>query len=90
MFMNQKLKSKTLTGLWFHSFKTDGKWEWQGYIVGYADQNTAICQLHSWLTGEETWCVLVSVLSMGNWRFYQTTDQMEQSLKRLQASGMAR
>ena len=88
--MPAKSKSQTLTGLYFHSFKQDGKVEWQGEVIGYADQSTVICQLYSWLIGNETWCVLVPVSAMVTWRFYQNTAQMDYSLERLKAQGMAK
>lgn len=70
-------KLRSLEGHHFHSLGTDGKIEWQGYVVAQVQPGWFMVQLYSWLDGRQTNRKLVPFEKMVDWLFYATNDDMQ-------------
>src|ERR1700730_13354208 len=67
-----------LIGLYFLSFRSDGKSYWQGFVLDVLKDDVLLVQLFSWLTGDQTNLQLVPISetlskndSQAGWKFYR-------------------
>jgi hypothetical protein len=79
--MSKDFKEQKLIGQYFHSYILDdatGRLEVhnQGCIEGQVTDEVFICQLFSFLDGEETNSIVVHIKDMKDWRFYKTFEDM--------------
>jgi hypothetical protein len=68
------LRTDSLVGSFFHSTATPG---WQGCVVAEPVPGRYLCELFSWLAGDSTQQVLVSIDEMRDWAFYDTAEWMQ-------------
>lgn len=73
-----------LTDLFFHS---DYETQWQGQVVGpvASSGNYWLVQTFSWLDGSDSTLHVVSVHTMTEWRFYNSSGDMNDNVARVQA-----
>src|SRR5579872_2869454 len=71
-----------LVGKWFHEIKKENGDEgigWQGHILGKVESEGTdfyLVQLFDWIVGNESNQFLVPLKDMLQWRFYNTSDEM--------------
>lgn len=76
-----KQKIPTLTGQFVHTIQ-DGQISHQGEILTQHAPGLYQVQWFSWVMGEPTNRVLVSVQEMVGWKFYETADQMNEAYRK--------
>lgn len=62
-------------GKWFHSIE-NGEIKWQGQILSEVTEGKFLIQLYSWIMGEPTDQIVVSVEEIVKWHFYATDEDM--------------
>lgn len=72
-----------LVGHYFHTIKEEefegDIWQLchqQGQVISEVGEGVYLCQLFSWVVGEEIQRILVKLDQMLDWRFYETSDEM--------------
>ena len=65
-----------MVGRYFHTFNSDGSFNWQGRIVGRPEKGVYFVQLFDWLLGEASDKKLVLLKDMRDWSFYKTAEEM--------------
>ena len=65
-----------LDGQFFHSINSEGKVEWQGYVIGSPQPGWYLIQLFEWFCGEPNVRRLVPLQAMENWLFYESAEAM--------------
>lgn len=68
-------------GKWFHSYNKDGTIKWQGQVID-RDSKWHIVQLYSFVDGSEVKKEKVSLMSMLDWDFYETSYNMREAFYR--------
>lgn len=78
-----EIGSKSLVGLWFHSWQKEDptKIEWQGVVVDRLDDTFYVVRLHRWDTGEPSCFKVVPVSAMCLWAFYPTNENMVEAFE---------
>lgn len=67
------------TGKWFHSSDESGNIKWQGQVLKRVDRDVYRCQLYEWVMGSPSDIITVHATEMASWRFYSTSDEMNQA-----------
>jgi hypothetical protein len=67
---------RSLIGSWFHSFNQEGKFRWQGCVVADLGNAYVLVQTYDWIMGDKADQYVVSVLSMTDWSFYDSNEEM--------------
>ena len=73
-----------LVGCFFHSFHPQTKYpdaptpivNWQGHVLGRADEHTYLIELFSWMDGAPNGQQLQSIVGMSDWKFYPSAEAM--------------
>lgn len=73
----------SLIGKWFHSWATESCGhrliEWQGQVIGQANESVYVVQLYNWLMGMPSNQKLVDLDTMIDWTFYDDHKDMRDS-----------
>ena len=72
----KRTKRDPLVGKFFHRFQGDVI-DWQGKVLARMKAGLYLVQLFSWLGGEETDQVFVTLAQMRNWKFYRDAELMK-------------
>ena len=70
-------------GLFFHSFNSTARIEWQGFIRSQDEDGRFKLQLFSWVDGGWGDQVFATAYEMSNWRFFPTCAAMREAGNRL-------
>ncbi len=80
----------TLVGKYFHELGEDQKVDRQGVILAEPYPQVFVVKYSEWITGSPTWgtqLVTLDNILKGQWRFYQTAEEMREAYD---YSGIAR